>query len=147
LWDAFPAYLADVLRTIGYTSVTVEDIPLDVKVGQNSSRFQIFTWLGWLADFPSSAPSFYSQFSCGEENVSHYCNHAIEAVATQAKGVTRTDPSRAIELWSQVDRMLTDDAAFVTLGSHHDTALVSKRVGNVMLRPGLGPILSQLWVT
>jgi hypothetical protein len=27
LWDAFPAYIAEVLRSIGYTSVTVVDIP------------------------------------------------------------------------------------------------------------------------
>ena len=146
LWEAFPAYLADVLRSIGYTKVTIEDMPKDLKVGQNTGRFQIFTWLGWLADFPSSAPSFYSQFSCQEANVSGYCNPTIETVAAQARAAANTDPSRANTLWSHVDRMLTDDAAFVTLGSHHDSVLTSERVRNVELRPGLGPILSQLWV-
>ena len=45
-----------------------------------------------------------------------------------------------------MDQMLTDDAAFVTLGGHHDAMLVSRRVGNVLTQPGDGVVLSQLWV-
>ena len=42
--------------------------------------------------------------------------------------------------------MLTDDAAFVTLGNHQGAVLVSERVGNVQTRSGVGLVLSQLWV-
>jgi hypothetical protein len=42
--------------------------------------------------------------------------------------------------------MLIDDAAFGTLGSHHDTASVSQRAENIARPPGIGPILSQMWV-
>ena len=110
-----------------------------------NAGYQIFTQQGWLADYPS-AGNFYERFSCHRLNISGYCNPAIEAVAVQAERAAQTDPTHSLELWAQVDRMLTDDAAFVTLGSHHDASLVSKRVSNVMTRSGLGAVLSQLWV-
>jgi peptide/nickel transport system substrate-binding protein len=148
LWDAFPAYIAEVLRSIGYTNVTVVDIPPEHDTGPTDpayAGYQIFTQQGWLADYPS-ASNFYELFSCHRPNFSGYCNAEIEAVAVQAAATAQADPTRSLELWAQVDRMLTDDAAFLTLGSHHDASLVSKRVSNVMTRSGLGAVLSQLWV-
>ena len=64
----------------------------------------------------------------------------------KAATAAQTNPTLSIELWARVDHMITDDAAFVTLGSHHDASLVSPRVSNVMTRPGLGAVISQLWV-
>jgi YVTN family beta-propeller protein len=149
LWDAFPAYLADTLRSIGYTDVRVLDIPPEHNAGSADdpayAGYQIFTQQGWLADFPS-ASTFYDFFSCHQPNLSGYCNAAAEAVAVQAAAAAANDPARSLELWAQVDQMLTDDAAFVTLGGHHDAVLVSRRVGNVLTRPGFGAVVSQLWV-
>jgi peptide/nickel transport system substrate-binding protein len=149
IWNRFPAYLADVLRSIGYTQVSVEDIPPEHSAGFPNdpayASYQIFTHQGWLADYPS-ASTFYDLFSCRRGNLSGYCNPEIEAVAVKAATAAQTHPTLSIELWAQVDRMLTDDAAFVTLGSHHDASLVSPRVSNVMTRPGLGAVISQLWV-
>jgi hypothetical protein len=42
--------------------------------------------------------------------------------------------------------MLTDDAAFVTLGNVHTAQLVCPRVGNIQFPPAIGAVLSQLWV-
>jgi YVTN family beta-propeller protein len=149
LWDAFPAYLADTLRSIGYADVRVLDIPSEHAGGDPNdpayAGYQIFTQQGWLADFPS-ASSFYDMFSCHRPNLSGYCKPEIEAVAVEAAAVAGSDPARSLELWAQVDQMLTDDAAFVTLGSHHDAMLVSRRVGNVLTRPATGAVVSQLWV-
>jgi ABC-type transport system substrate-binding protein len=78
--------------------------------------------------------------------VSGYCKPAVEAVAVQAAAVAGSASGRSLELWAQVDQMLTDDAAFVPLGSHYDAMLVSKRVGNLLTRPGTGAVVSQLWV-
>lgn len=148
LWEAFPAYLVEVLRSIGYTDVTMVDIPPEHNTGPEDpayAGYQIFTQAGWLADYPS-ASNFYARFSCQGTNFSGYCNPAIEAVAVQAAATAQTDPTRSLDLWAKVDHLLTDDAAFVTLGGHHDAALVSPRVSNVLTRPGLGAVLSQLWV-
>ena len=149
LWDAFPAYLADVLRSIGYADVTVLDIPPEHNAGLATdpayAGYQIFTQQGWLADYPS-ASTFYDLFSCHQANLSGYCNPTIEAVAVQAASAADKDPLLSLQLWAKVDRMLTDEAAFVTLGSRQGAALVSERVGNVLARPSMGPVLSQLWV-
>jgi peptide/nickel transport system substrate-binding protein len=149
LWNRFPAYLADVLRSIGYAHVEVVDIPPEHNEGLPEdpayAQYQIFTQQGWLADY-ASASDFYDLFSCRRANFSGYCNPDIEAVAVKAATAAQTNPTLSIELWAQVDRMITDEAAFVTLGSHHDASLVSARVSNVMTRPGLGAVISQLWV-
>jgi peptide/nickel transport system substrate-binding protein len=150
LYNAFPAYLVEVLSSIGYTDVTMADIPSEhTAAGPEDpvyAGYQIFTQLGWLADYPS-ASNFYDQFSCDGTNFSSYCNPAIEAVADQAAAAaTHNDPTRSLDLWAQVDHMITDDAPFVTLGGHHDAALVSPRVSNVLTRSGLGAVLSQVWV-
>jgi ABC-type oligopeptide transport system substrate-binding subunit len=149
VWNAFPAYLADVLRSIGYADVTVIDIPPEHNGGFAGdpayAGYQIFTQQGWVADYPS-ASTFYSLFSCDQPNFSGYCNPDVEAVAFQAAAAAPNDPARSRDLWRQVDRMLTDDAAFVTLGNHQGAVLVSERVGNVQTRAGLGAVLSQLWV-
>ena len=79
LWNAFPAYLADVLRSIGYADVKVTDIPPEHNAGFAAdpayAGYQIFTQAGWVADYPS-ASNFYSLFSCHEANLSGYCNPA-----------------------------------------------------------------------
>jgi ABC-type transport system substrate-binding protein len=58
-----------------------------------------------------------------------------------------TDPGAVVALWSQVDRMLVDDGAFVTLGNRVNLQVVSTRAGNYQARATYGPVLSQLWVT
>jgi len=41
----------------------------------------------------------------------------------------------------------TDAAAFLTIGNHKRLDVVSERVGNLQQRGGVGPAISQLWVT
>ncbi len=149
LYQAFPAYLVEVLRSIGYTDVTMVDIPPEHNTGPEDpvyAGYQIFTQQGWLADYPSASNFYDEEFSCQGTNFSGYCNPEIEAVAGQAAAAAQTDPTRSLDLWAQVDHLLTDDAAFLTLGGHHDAALVSPRVSNVLTRSGLGAVLSQVWV-
>lgn len=146
-YEAFPPYLAGVLRSIGFRSVTVKDIPaehlrfLDPAYGS----YQIFTHQGWIADYPAPR-TFYDKFSCGLSNISRYCNKAIEAVAQAADASAGSDPGRSLQLWTRVDRLLTDDAAFVTLGRPEKAILVSPKVRNVQLSWLSGAVLSQMWV-
>ncbi|MFZ1287935.1 MAG: ABC transporter substrate-binding protein, partial [Candidatus Phosphoribacter sp.] len=149
LYDGFPEIMASTLRSIGYSNVAVQVIP-DEHVGTAPNNpvydsYQMFTQFGWIADYPGPQ-TFYDQFSCSQPHLSRYCNPAIEAVAAEAAANAQVDPGRSLELWNKVDRMLTDDGAFVTLGQRHAAVLVSPRVRNVQLSPVTGPVLSQMWV-
>jgi peptide/nickel transport system substrate-binding protein len=130
--------------------VTVEDIPPDHRPYDVEDpayeEYQLFTQLGWIADY-NLASTFYDHVaSCRHPNLTRYCNHDIDAVAKKAFNLEASDPVAAVALWSQVDRMLVDDGAFVTLGHPVDTEIVSTRVGNYQARASYGAALSQLWV-
>jgi len=149
VWWPFPDYVAGVLRDLGY-QVTVEDIPPDHRPYDVEDpayeEYQLFTQLGWIADY-NLASTFYDHVaSCRHPNLTRYCNQDIDAVAKKAFHLEASDPVAAVALWSQVDRMLVDDGAFVTLGHPVDTEIVSTRVGNYQARASYGAALSQLWV-
>jgi YVTN family beta-propeller protein len=150
IWWPFPDYIARVLRDLGY-QVTVEDIPQAHRPYSTTDPvyegYQLFTQLGWLADYDSPSTFYDRLASCRLPNLTRYCNEAIDAVARKAVAMATTDPGAAAALWSQVDRMLVDDGAFVTLGNRVNMQVVSTRVGNYQARATYGPVLSQLWVT
>ena len=56
------------------------------------------------------------------------------------------DPMGSLATWAEVDRLLVDDAAMVPTHTLVKKAVVSPSVRNVVVRPGFGPILDQLWV-
>jgi peptide/nickel transport system substrate-binding protein len=144
-YDGFPAYLADVLRSIGYVNVTVNDIPGDAD-DADYAGYQIFTNFGWNADY-LGPQTFFDQFSCATTVGRRFCSPTAQTVAEQAAASAQSDPGRSLELWTQVDHMLTDEGAFVTLGHQQAGVLVSPRLRNIIVTPTTGPVLSQLWVT
>jgi ABC-type transport system substrate-binding protein len=146
LWQSFADYLASVLRQIGFTSVRVEDIPTGITAADPAyASYQVFTEQGWLPDYPVASSFYDFVTSCRQSSFSGYCKRDVQQIAERAFSLEQSDPNTAIDLWAQVDRMLTDDAVFVTLGNRPTTQMVSERVGNYAARPG-GILLSQLWV-
>jgi peptide/nickel transport system substrate-binding protein len=145
--DSFPAYLAEVLRTIGYTHVTVAAMPKGLPDNDPAyAEYQIFTQNGWGADYPDPSTFYDFLFSCSTPNWSRYCDPDIEAKAAKAKEITNSDPVGSLALWREVDQQLTDKAVLLTLGDEHASQLFSTRVGNIQIIPGLGALLSQCWV-
>jgi YVTN family beta-propeller protein len=145
--DPFPAYLAEVLRSIGYAHVTVADMPKGLPDDDPAyAGYQIFTQNGWGADYPDPSTFYDFFFSCQTPNWNRYCNPDIEAIAVKAKALTDTDPVQSLARWRDVDHLLTDAAAPLTLGDEHAAQLFSTRVGNIQITPGLGVVLSQCWV-
>jgi peptide/nickel transport system substrate-binding protein len=53
---------------------------------------------------------------------------------------------RANRLWSQIDRAIVDEAAWLPLVTPTNTTYVSARVGNYRYHPLWGPLLDQFWV-
>ncbi|HVD21937.1 MAG TPA: hypothetical protein VNC23_02485, partial [Lapillicoccus sp.] len=149
IWWPFPDYVARVLRDLGY-QVSVEEIPLDHRLYNAKDpayeEYQLFTQYGWVADYNQPSTFYDHVASCRRPNLTRYCNETIDAVAQQAVNLQTSDPGAAVALWSNVDRMLVDDGAFVTLGNRVDIELVSTRVGNYQARASYGAVLSQLWV-
>jgi peptide/nickel transport system substrate-binding protein len=102
----------------------------------------------WIADYPAASNFYDGYFSCTtSRGAGWYCNTQVERTATQAREAEMSDPANASRLWAKVDRMITNDAPVVALGSGASTTLVSARAAkNYMSTPVVGPVLSQMWV-
>jgi ABC-type transport system substrate-binding protein len=148
-WYPFPEYIAHVLRDLGYQA-TVENIPEEHRPYDPEDPayegYQLFTQSGWVADYDMASTFYDHVASCRHRNLTRYCNPDIDAVAKKAFDLEASDPGAALALWSQVDRKLVDDGAFVTLGNRRNMEVVSTRVGNYQARASYGAVLSQLWV-
>ena len=78
--------------------------------------YQVSALGGWIGDYPLPGNFYDFAARCqGPPRYARYCNPEIEAKAQQARAPTRSDPTASLALWTQVDRMLTDDAALVPL--------------------------------
>ena len=103
---------------------------------------------GFIADYTSPDTFYDNLLSCRvrDEQRSGFCDPHIDRVAALARRTARTDPGAARRLWTRVDRMVTDAAPWIALGSDTAYQFTSARVGNYQ-QTFYGPIYSQLWVT
>jgi len=142
-------YFATVLRQLGYT-VSLHEVPPTAfgDLLQSLQRVQITSAPGWVADYPASSNFYDAVFSCATSTggAGWYCNPRVESVAAEAREAEMSDPRRARRLWTEVDRLITDDAPVVALGNSAPTTLISARVGNYQSSATVGPVLSQMWV-
>ena len=53
----------------------------------------------------------------------------------------------AADLWTDVDRAITEEAPFIPYATLLNATLVSPRVGNVQSNPLTGVLLTQMWLT
>jgi peptide/nickel transport system substrate-binding protein len=58
----------------------------------------------------------------------------------------RSSPHPSKELWAKIDRELTDQAPWVSLGNNVSVGIVSKRVGNYQYNPFWRMLIDQVWV-
>jgi peptide/nickel transport system substrate-binding protein len=104
----------------------------------------------WFADYPA-ASDFAPLFTCRAADVAlanpaHFCDPRVERMIERALDVEATDPQAANELWTRIDRMVTDRAPYVPLVNPRRVDYVSERVGNYQFNPQLGVLFDQLWV-
>ncbi len=100
----------------------------------------------WIADYPA-ASIFINLLACSSPfNWGHSCDRAIDARIRRALRLQTENPVKANEAWAELDRDLTDRAAWVPLYTPYSTAFVSKRVGNYQHHPLWGPLFGQLWL-
>jgi len=143
------SYVATVLRQLGYTVKFREVSPtLDSGLLRDLRHVQITSAPGWIADYPAGSNFYDAAFSCktAMAGAGWYCNPQVERAAAEAHQAQVSDPAKASSLWTEVDRLITDDAPVVALGNATSNTLISTRVGNYQSSPMVGPLLSQMWV-
>ncbi len=100
---------------------------------------------GWGIDYP--APStFFEQFRCGAADPARFCDPAVDRQIDAALRLQATDPAAADARWAQLDRTMTDQAAWIPYETPHEVRLLSERAGNAQQSPMWGLLLDQLWV-
>lgn len=80
-----------------------------------------------------------------DQNRSGFCNANIDKLAALARTTALTDPGAARRLWKRIDKLVTDEAPWIMLGSDVTFQYTSTRVGNYQSSP-FQPIYDQLWV-
>ena len=142
VWNAFPAYLADVLRSIGYADVTVIDIPRERRAARRR---------------PRPMPATRSSPSRDRSSVPrHRTSTTISPVTRPTSAGSATPRSKRSRSKPPLPLRMTPPARWTSgrrwtgwspmtppswpSGTTRAAVLVSERVGNVLTRPGLGPV-------
>jgi len=143
------------LNEIGYHA-TLKILPHDeywqhVNTAANRSQAG---FIGWSQDYP--APSeFLNELTCAafsprpgfNGNQAEICDPRYDRAFNRALAGQATDtPQAANRSWSEVDRMITDLAAWAPLYNPRYLVFVSKRVGNIQSNPQWGVLVDQIWV-
>jgi ABC-type transport system substrate-binding protein len=145
------ALLADIaraLRGIGYQvkTRTVPESNAYAYLTNPRHGVQIWGKDGWLADYPSADTFYDPLISCRVRNrTGGFCNKGIDDLTTAARVTALTDPSKSRRLWKKIDKLVTDQAPWVTLGSELFFHFTSSRVGNYQSTP-VNPLYDQLWI-
>jgi peptide/nickel transport system substrate-binding protein len=149
----FPEFAAEVrqvastLDDIGYRAraeVMTDEDWLAAAYGPGDSDVQAGL-SGWVIDYPAPS-SFLEQFRCGAADPADFCDPAIDARIDATFALQGRDPAAADAAWAELDRTMTDRAAWVPYANPRLVHFVSERAGNVVDHPVWGLALDQMWV-
>lgn len=102
---------------------------------------------GWTADYPASSNFFTPLLMCDSFlNAGAFCDPEIDATIERAVRIQTEDPAAAGEAWAEVDRVITDQAPWVSLVNPIGVDFVSEGLGNYQYNPVWGLLLAQVWV-
>ena len=150
-------YFVSVLRRLGYKA-RLKTVPHTQSTWRPHRQAGVS---GWGAYYPSANSIFSTQFTCrsfepsrpeANANPPAFCNHRIDGEIARASALETTDPTAAAELWSAIDRQITDQAPWVLIRLPLSPDFVSNRTGNwtycylSAATGSTGACLDQLWV-
>jgi peptide/nickel transport system substrate-binding protein len=148
-------YLQSVLNQLGYKA-KVKPISANISFTypQNTKNKVQINVQQWYQDYPTASDFLYILFGCesfhpGSDssiNMAGFCNKKINAKMHQALKLAVTNEQRANTMWSQIDRMVTDQAPMVTLFNPKHVDFVSKRVGNFTFSKEFYWLVARSWV-
>jgi YVTN family beta-propeller protein len=148
-------YLVSVLRRLGLPAslhrVASLAGPLTLP-GSADRRTPQIGVAGWIADYPEPAAFLRGFVTCsaiptrlhGGGNISHFCNHELDAAIDRA-GTAGLDGS-GTAAWQAIERRAARAAPVVPLDNRHSVLVSSRRAGNVQFHPLLHVLLEQIWV-
>jgi peptide/nickel transport system substrate-binding protein len=139
-------YVVSVLRRLGYRAkahiVSGTYLPTAPKSVFDTIQM---TPPGWYDSTPYGF--FASWFDCKSPlNHGWFCSEALERGIVEARALEASDPRAAAVKWAALDRLVTDQAAWVPLVNPRGVLFLSARVGNFQNHPVLGLIADQLTV-
>jgi peptide/nickel transport system substrate-binding protein len=134
---AYGLYFIGLLNKLGYKA-SAQFLSNDIQYPfiQNSKNKVQFAFSDWFADYPAASDFLDILLGCGSfhansnssPNIAEFCNQGIQAKMTQAANVGVKNVQQASSIWSDVDRLTTDQAPWVAMFNPKLVDLVSKRV-------------------
>ena len=141
-----PAYVASVLRTLGYRT-HLHTVPIASISYAQRRGFQLSVDGDWSPDYPSASALLPPFFGCrGGYSNGYVCDHELERKMQNASSAQLRDPAEAARLWAEADRMIVERAYWVPTVISHPAALVSKRLRNYQYNPTWDFVADQAWV-
>ncbi|HZO61652.1 MAG TPA: ABC transporter substrate-binding protein, partial [Gaiellaceae bacterium] len=143
---ALPAYVASVLRSLGYRTRLHLVRGSSITYAQRRN-FQLSVDGDWLPDYPKPSSFLPQFFGCnGGYSNGYVCDPALDRKMRQATTLQVRDPGRAASLWRAIDRYIVDRAYWVPTVNPHSPELVSKRLRNFQYNPIWDFIVAQAWL-
>lgn len=152
---AIGVYLQDVLNELGYKA-SVKPISQNIQFTyiQNTNNKVQISISQWFQDYPSPSNFLQVLFSCASfnpgsdasVNISGFCDESVDRMMTEAQMASIDNPEKAAEIWTQVDKAVTDAAPAAVLFTPKRVDFISKRVKNFTFSPQFYWIISQSWV-
>ena len=134
---AYGLYFIGLLNKLGYKA-SAQFLSNDIQYPfiQNSKNKVQFAFSDWFADYPAASDFLNILLGCGSfhpnsnssPNIAEFCNHPIQAKMDNAATVGTTDINKANDVWSQVDKQVTDQAPWVAMFNPKLLDFVSSKV-------------------
>jgi ABC-type transport system substrate-binding protein/class 3 adenylate cyclase/DNA-binding beta-propeller fold protein YncE len=130
-------HVVELLDTLGYHARRSGGKLSDAQIGYS----------GWFTDYPAESAFIPPTLACDSSfNLGHFCDPEIDARMRKAARLATIDSHQSHELWSQIEHDLVDRALWVPLINARFVTLASRRLGNHLFSPALGPLIDQMWV-
>ncbi|MGN6799878.1 MAG: BTAD domain-containing putative transcriptional regulator [Gaiellaceae bacterium] len=136
-------YVASVVRSLGYH--TTVHLATHRQLAHLSSdvydRIQMID-AGW----GDSAYGFVTRWFECHGGDGWFCSPKVDLLNARARSLQATHPQTAAALWTQIDRELVDQAAWLPMVNERGIDFLSTRVANYQPHPYWGMLVDQLWV-
>jgi oligopeptide transport system substrate-binding protein len=138
------AYLLENWRVNLGVEVEVNQLPFDTYSYQLAEQLDNLYDTGWVADYPDPQNFLDILFHSGsmDNNPGGYANQEVDRLLEEA----RTEPSvdLRLELYQQVEQLILDDAAAVSLYHARDYMLIQPYVNGYVISPLGTPVLADV---
>jgi peptide/nickel transport system substrate-binding protein len=141
---ALGLYFVGLLNKLGYKA-TLQALSPDIQYpyAQNSKNHVQFAFSSWYQDYPAASDFLNILLGCqsfhpnsnSSPNIAEFCNKPIQAKMDQAGKVGITDPTKGNQIWSQVDKAVTDQAVWVPLFNPKYIDVLGARVKGYQFSP------------